>query len=291
MLDTYPYDRQRKLRPRTIEKYAADMKAGRFLPTTIITVAYAQGEDGVKRGYLINGQHRLLAVIMADARVVFTIQHVDCEDMREVAYAYAHQDTNLPRNVGDWGAALGLHDRIGMPYSEMHWLYGALGFMEDGFRDRHRNSMPLQRREELVDEFAGSFRAIYDYIEGGQHNLRIQLKRQSILAVALVTVEDATDVFGKEKVGDFWRGVAYDDGLGTYDPRKVAVRHLFEMEKKAAARAKRITPDINARVMAYCWNKWAEGKEIKTVRGIVGNEPIYLMGTRHGNPYAEKAGS
>lgn len=81
------YDRQRPVKRRAVDKYAADIKAGRWKPDSMLKIDVA--------GHLIDGQHRLLAVIKAGVPVEFIVA-------RDVpTESYATTDTGAGRTLAD----------------------------------------------------------------------------------------------------------------------------------------------------------------------------------------------
>lgn len=79
---------QRKLRSGVVDRYARDMKAGKWLLTH-------QGIGFNTRGELIDGQHRLHAVVLADLSVLMMVStDVPCS-------AFSHLDLGMQRTTSD----------------------------------------------------------------------------------------------------------------------------------------------------------------------------------------------
>ena len=69
---------------------------------------------------------------------------------------------------------------------------------------------------------------------------------------------------------EFWRGVAFDDGLRLGDPRKTLREWLINTGIYNSARTtikkNQVALPMSVRVIASAWNKWIEGEEFKRVR-------------------------
>lgn len=94
ILQRNPADENRKLSLETVAKYAADMAAGRWQGMNGQTIVIS------KDGYLNDGQHRLNAVIEAEAAIPFTIVFGADRNTRLTL------DQNKTRTSGDY---LGMH--------------------------------------------------------------------------------------------------------------------------------------------------------------------------------------
>lgn len=79
---------QRKLRAGVVERYARDIKAGQWTLTH-------QGIGINTRGELIDGQHRLHAIVLADTSVLMMVStDVPCK-------AFSHLDLGMQRTISD----------------------------------------------------------------------------------------------------------------------------------------------------------------------------------------------
>ena len=90
------------------------------------------------------------------------------------------------------------------------------------------------------------------------------------MAVALVTIRyTGTDA------EEFWREVAYDDGLAQGDPRKAL--HLFLRTTKLGA----YEPHVYARYIAWAWCRGWQELSCQYLRGQAEHLPITIDGTPH----------
>lgn len=95
MLARNPADENRNLSKKTVEKYAADMKAGRWQGMNGQTIVIS------KDGWLNDGQHRLNAIIESDCTVTTTVIFGADRESRMTL------DQNKARTSGDYIGMLG----------------------------------------------------------------------------------------------------------------------------------------------------------------------------------------
>lgn len=279
MLDEFPYDRQRDLNMNTVISYAEQMKAGEWSPGLDIEVAFAVAADGVMHGFLLNGRHRLNAVILSDTIQEFTIRHVAAESMEHVAWRYGVIDIQKRRSMRDTSKALQLAEAFDLTQRNTNCLLAAVPFMLNGFKRGSHYLLSSRGRVEAATEFAGTMARVGEYLIEGIPTLAEQTRRLGPLGVALVTTADAMPVYGEVTVAEFWKGVVADDGLHNDDPRKVVVRALYDTKHGDGAQ-RRDSNERIARVCAAAWNAWVQHKPLK--RAIVQdiNSDILILGTR-----------
>lgn len=279
MLDAFPFTRQRHLKPQKVDFYAGIMKAGRWMLSDPITIAHAPDDDGHMGAYLVNGQHRLNAVIKADVPVTFIIQHIQHEDMEEVGRLYGVMDTQGARSVSDLIRSRALQDKFAMSEWDTKHLMQAVPFLDNGFKRAAQLVYTPDRKVELFTEYVPFMKVVSGYFQGGNIKLQHQARRAGPLSVALITVRDARMVFGAEKVLAFWSAIVRDDGLKLGDPRKVAVQQLFNSVHGMAAQRRDIQ-EYTARAIANCFNGWVSNKRMLNTRVINSRGDVFIAGTR-----------
>lgn len=279
MLDAFPYVLQRTINTANVAYYAESMKAGKWMISDPITIAHAPDDNGHMAAYLVNGQHRLHAVIEAKVPVTFVIQHIMHEDLDEVARLYGVLDTQKTRSIRDMGRAMRLADKFAMSEWDTKHLLSALPFLHNGFKRGSKYLFTPDCKLEMFGEYAPFMRVATKYFQGGNIKLQHQARRSGPLSVALITIRDARQVYGGEKVLNFWSAIVRDDGLKLGDPRKVAVRVLFDSVHGPIA-ARRDSQEYTARAIASCFNGWVEDRRMSNARVIDVRGDVYIAGTR-----------
>lgn len=280
MLSAFAYDRQRQVNTHYVNYYATMMKSGEWLPGTEIAIAYAPDGNGQVRGSLVNGRHRLLAVIEADVPVDFAVKSFDCSGDTEVAKIYGTTDIGRSRNINDYIRALSIEHEFGFPPSYTNKLGVAVSFMQAGFRTPNRTEITPEERVRQMRRYSVAASAYEEILTDiGTRSCYVKMKIAGVMSVALVTLDEATRTYGDDKVANFWIGMGRDDGLRIGDPRKTANSHLFEVGISAAAKNRRASASYTARYLANCFNAWVENREIKYTRVPDANAPISITGT------------
>lgn len=288
ILDEWRYEWQRPLKPDTVKEYARLMRRGEFWSASEIVVAHAPDDNGLVRGFLIDGQHRLNAVIEAGIAQVLTIKHVRAKDMLEVGSRYASIDIQSRRTTRDHTRSMRLDERWSMTPTECVKLQQAAFFIQNGFKSKGNETYSPAQRIDFADGYAPAMRVMIDYISGGIFALTRGLRMRGPLGVALVTIREGRQVHGAARVEDFWRGVALDDGLAATDPRKHAVRHLYEMAQRSTSKTLSFTQEHSSRAIALCFNNYIYGREMKVLRVVESRAPMVIAGTSW--PRVEKEG-
>lgn len=281
MLETYPYERQRKINRNTVAYYAELMREGKWQPGSMIEVAFAPNGDGKAHGHLVNGQHRLHAVIEAETTVEFVLKHLDCANNEELGFAYGNIDTGRARNTADLLRAVNLTEEIGLNEHDARRLGAAVAFVDAGFRRANKFAILPHERIELVRRYAVAARFFVDLIAGAPRGIGKAIRRVSSFGLGLVTLDEACGVYGQERIEQFWTGVTFDDGLRVGDPRKLAHRHILESgQRSVSTRRAPISPEYSARFLANCFNAWIEDRELTMTRVLDATAPININGTR-----------
>jgi len=283
--------RQRKLRPRKVAVYAEKMKKGHWRPGSNIEVAIL-GTGRNSERILVNGQHRLNAVIESGTVQEFAIAEIACKDADEVAKLYYVQDRGTNRTPADIYSASGIIEELNVTRTQMNAIGGAIRFINDDFGDKGNPSMDEDEMLAMIGDYADAALMYIACTEGATKTVSSALKRSAVMSVGMATFRYAADVYGEKTIEEFWDGVALDDGLRQSDPRKVCHNHLVETRMPSAAmvNGRRIVGQAyQARYIANCFNTWVTGGEYKAGDGerrqrgsskvYDANAPIKILGT------------
>lgn len=279
-LGSRPYRGQRPLRANHVQFLAEEMRRGRFRPTA--EVVFAMEDDN--RCFIINGNHTLNAIIQCNLPQVATVFYYASSGYDDTAEAYGSIDTNLTRNVNDLFAAMFLKDELGLTSTQLNRLGGGVKVIDSKFgpiKGRLHQDDYLR----LLRQYTPSSHEYFDLIAGCPQEIYPSATRSASMGVALVTIRFATQVFGKDRVSDFWTGVVFDDGIKSGDPRKVANRHL-ELSatvggghRKTGKGIRVVTQAYSARYLANCFNAWVQGKSLTKTQVEDTSVPIKILGT------------
>lgn len=261
ILDGCKFDGQRHVKDGRLKMYAEEMRRGLWRPGSVIKTATV-GRDR----YLINGQHRLLAVVESGVAQDFVIVNVDCADLEAVRLLYAVEDDHSKRANGDIVLAMGLPEKTGVSMTILSASLAAIKFIASGFIHQPPDEMSTQDFLLLQSEYMDAIFTYSVVLAGIPRNVQNLMKRASVMSVALVTLRYSAGVYGEQRVLDFWEGIAADDGLSAGDPRKMALKHITESRmptRAAQGTHKRISAAAQARAVANYFNGWIEGKTYK----------------------------
>jgi len=274
-LSTYQFERQRKIRQWHINFLAEEMKNGRFLAGT--QIRFSVGKDKTR---IIDGQHRLSAVVKSNLPQVFSVLWMP-EDPNS---GYGRLDIGLTRTPQDMFSAIHLSEEVGLGPDMINRVGTSVKFINAGFHVVSSNYARLATDDQadMIREYSQAAGAYTEIIAGMPMEMRAGMLRSATMSVALATLRFASTTLGKSKVEDFWTGVTFDDGLSIGDPRKTANRHILTTGMPSGKRVSNKTvwsASYSARYLANCWNAWVDDREIKQTRVADERSKISLAGT------------
>jgi len=282
MLAINSYERQRNVRTAKVSLYVEAMRKGRFEPGSMLSFGIV-GQNPPK---LLDGQHRLHAVIKSGKPQTFVIRTKQYETDEDFSIAYGHFDQHSKRSLTDTLRAAGIDSEFGFTVRQMRHMASAVkAIHESRFgADRKATANAIEDLQEWIRYYVDAAELYWEAIDGAPGFLRSPLDRAATMSVALVTCKFGSISYGEDKTFDFWRGIALDDGLSANDPRKVANRHLLTAVMSSGNGgnrdgANRVTPAYSARYLANCWNAWIENRKIGStnVRDVA--QDIHILGT------------
>lgn len=262
-LDKCVYLRQRNIRTQVVDRYASAMTEGMWMPDKEIKMVYFQG-----RRYLVNGQHRLRAVIQSNTPQSFVISTWMADNQTDLDDIYSTEDTGSSRHFGDIARSQGLDSDTGLSITDLNSAKAAIQFIKHGFtRTSGKPTLDSMIMVDLVREtYSDAIHAYLDIADGcNGTGFRRKMLRAPIFAVALVTLTESASSLGSERVLGFWTGLAEDDGLRAGDPRKVAREHLVSTTLGSSrSRDTMTTANYTARYIANCFNAWISDSTYST---------------------------
>jgi len=276
MLEYNSFKRQRRVSKDNINLLKRAMIEGKFIPECITFAVYID-EMGDLVCKVINGQHRLLAIV--DAEVVgydFTVRYVPFDSYESAALAYSSLDKNKGRSFADHLVATGMIDNIALISQIKSGLRNIAMHIKCEFkagRSAYRGGAKDDiENGEIASEYLDAIEAYSDLCRSGSVNSRKIFARHSVAAVAIVTIKHFDD--DEREATAFWSKAITGIGLRDGDPEKALFDKLYSIEGSDDT-----TNAIRARAAAIAWNAFVDKKFI---RNIVVKDPkaqIEIKGT------------
>lgn len=228
----------RPLSGHTVARYAADMSAGRW---------DYNGQDIIfsDDGTLIDGQHRLSAVVAADVPVMLGIKR------GLPSSSFVTIDAGRVRSPGDVLSLMGFTDyntlagaaRMALSYASGRCLRGS------------RNGAT---RREVTD-----YAVAHPYLVEAVRMSRPLSGRLTMSPVAAVVFLANERRFFDDQIAEFIDGVATGEGLAKGDPR-LALREWATNERLRNRGS--ILSHLCFSATARAWSAWARGEDLKIVK-------------------------
>lgn len=237
-------------RPMTMShaRYFASKQAnGEFLQGTNIRFVRENGEE-----YLVDGQHRCMAVKLSKIPATFSVTVVDGNAARE----YALVDSVIKRRTSqDQLRALGTMADVELPTAVINRYIGALRIIESNFTIPYERAsdMTLDQMGDMSEEFRDEMTRFLQITSDANYREVQNALKSTVLAVALVTLKYADPTASES----FWKQVVLDDGLNIGDPRKRLHHEITQM----TGNSRSIRRNTLLTTIA-CWNLYATGNSM-----------------------------
>lgn len=266
------YVGQRAVDRRQVGVYADMMRRGMWTLSDALAFGLFEG-----RLYLVNGQHRLHAVIAYGQDVEFRVAINDCQTEQELRNLYFRFDTVMRRRTRQQIlSSVGLAADKGVTKDVATATFGAVGIIVNGFRTPKAQTITdsivsklrvVDLRLEACEPFWPAAQQLDRALKHAQRHIKPRLLRATTFAIALMTMR-----YQPQRAEAFWRGVAENDGLKAADVRAVYLRDLLTRHANAGA------ADQGAMAACIAWNAWVEGRPLKSIK-IGENYSIRIIGT------------
>lgn len=262
---------QREANAKHVTVLAELMRRGVFTAGT--QLHFGQFEDDGSL-HLLNGQHRLLAVIAAKTPMEFQVLISQAINERELATLYwRHDRAARLRNANDVLGAEGICAQFGLNKSIAAKGYSAVGIIIADFVRAEALGNPfLTRSDEARLEAAQPYWPLMAAYQAAIATAPAAIKRKlmgaGIMAVALITLRYQFD-----RARLFWYRVGENDRLAKKDPAATFLRDLQNKKIDSAYEW--------AKVAAAAWNANYREEFIHVLKVVDG--PIVISGT----PYTQ----
>jgi hypothetical protein len=246
IIQTGKFDRQRPVRVKHVEALAQQMRHREWTMGT--QIHFGRAPDGEL--HLVNGQHRMHAVIKADAAIQFQILVTAVANADGLATLYRRHDRLAARRTTvDALTAEGIPDKYEIRHEIAKATFNAVLLIATGFRAVHHHADPyLMRSDEarlrLCEPWWPIAAHYQDCINNAPANkppIKRYLQASGAMAVALLTLRDQ-----ETKADPFWRGVGDNNGLQSNDPRAAYLRFMVSEKLR--------TPHETAKAASLAWN-------------------------------------
>lgn len=273
------YDKQRTIRDYWTTYLADEMARGSFEPSTQITFLRHNGSME-----LVDGQHRLSAVVKSGLAQKFVVVVRDVETEGDVANAYYRLDQALRRTTTDQYRVLGLSDELDLTATDLNALGASVKFIWNNFQKSTGAGRALHPDERLllIREYQDAARHYFTAKMGCPSEISSSAIRAATVSVALVTYRYSSQEYGLAKVDEFWHGVLLDDNVSKGDIRKQANRHLLTtgmMSSSGNQFANAVSPAYSARLLARCFNAFASNENLKQAKVLDSTAPMLILGS------------
>jgi len=259
------YERQRPIRPAHVNVLASQMRRREWTSGT--QIHFARLPDGML--VLLNGNHRIHAVVRSDTTVRFQVLVTDAPNMDGLKTLYRRHDRmQAGRTIADALAAEGLVEKHGLQVRMAQAVFKAMPVIHNNFQGARKADPYILRSDEhrlrMADDWWATAQLYQDAIVKAPEIIKKHLAGGAVTAVALVTLR-----YQEAKADAFWRGIANNDGLRDGDPRRAYISHLITPRPRSDKQA--------AKAAALAWNAFFRDRPLNTVRVQAG--PTTILGT------------
>jgi hypothetical protein len=223
------------------------------------------------RLHLVNGKHRMHAVIGAGRSIEFQVLIERCADRAALDALYHRFDVvQRRRSLAEVLNATGIAESHKLSKSMAKATYEAAGLLMNDLKRPNYQVDPVQARS--VDARLDAalpwwpFAATYERaIEPAHRAVKGKLLAAGVVAVALLTLR-----YQPAKGWEFWHGLAVDDGLRVADPRQTLAKDLMNRRLNAGS--------MNQGVIAasLAWNAFYQGRSLKIIKVHQGAKALVL---------------
>ena len=255
ILDTMNYPRQRRAYSHHVALLADLMRRAQWTPGSQIAFGRLRGEL-----FLVNGQHRLRALMAAGILQTFQVLILGCQTDAELAALYHRFDVaQRGRSVAEILNAADVAVIHGLSKSMTRVVYEAAGYILSGFNRPNYQVDPVgvrsvDARMEAAEDWWPVAKVYEPIVVAAPEGVRKKLRLPGIASVAFVTLKHQP-----AKAREFWLGIAKDDGLRIGDPRKTLLKAFASRDLRSDG------TNMRAAIPAHAWNAWFRGDQLQVI--------------------------
>lgn len=273
------YEHQRPVRQHHVEFLAEEMRRDQFIQGTQIRFVSFDG-----RRILIDGQHRLWAIVMSGKPQYFSVLITRSESKEDVAWLYGNTDIGMRRTGAHLLGAMELDTETGFTQRQLRYLTSAISFMKVGCTRALKVSIHRDEIVKGIRVYVPFAREYFKALDGAPREINSGAYRSSTLSIALLSfryTQPYSEKRGAPLVEDFWQGVIHDDGIKVGDPRKIANRHLLYvrvLNNGSNVAGDAVSAGYASRYLVSCMNAYVEGRNLQKAIVSDVNAPLKLHG-------------
>lgn len=266
------YEKQRPIRSGHVDVLASQMRRREFTSGT--QLHFARLPDDVL--VLLNGNHRIHAVVKADTTVDFQILITDVSGYDALRTLYRRHDrTTAARSIADAIFAEGIGEKYGLRKEISGSTFRAMAVIGNRFESQRTADAYLKSDEyrlATAEDWWPIAELFQDAIaRAPTFPIKRAIQKAGVTAVALVTLR-----YQEAKADAFWRGIANNDGLREGDPRRAYINYLSAVNRRQSSEVKA------AKAAATAWNAFFLGRKLSLIRAQAG--PVVILGTPFARP-------
>jgi ribosomal protein S7 len=264
-LNKQNFERNRPIRQSVVKRYAQCMLDGTFLNAT--SLAFAQIGN---RLVLVNGQHRLAAVVTSKKSLDFVTTIYTLQNENELLLLYSAIDIGIDRTLGDSIKAHGVADEIRVSVLEASRLAVAARLLVAGLTSTIGTSRHKLMSRAYADDitrarsWAKEGRAYFDCVRGCPRYMGNVMKRAPLVASGIWTFRHQP-----AKAQEFWFEVSHLASVTPDDPRRrlhnTFVDVLLTNNHGVGDDTPRTTPHL-VRLTMSAWNAHFSGRSLKSLK-------------------------
>ncbi|VVO79203.1 hypothetical protein PS870_01700 [Pseudomonas fluorescens] len=270
ILDELNFSGQRRIKKARVAERLKEIRNGSW-EAQISVVVLVELPDGSMQ--LIDGQHRLTAIVEHGVGVATCIKIIAARNEEDVRRFYAKYDMKgAGRSEAELLSASGLAAELEVRPATATGLLKAVSIIENGMEPNTKG----EGKEHLAGfdfrlgkayQWDAEARAFDEIIDKADTFLKRKLLRAGTMAVALYTLKHS-----RIKALEFWTGVAENDGLRKLDSR---ARLIADLSNRALTSGN-IRQSVQQSTVA--WNAFFQGRNLSIIKCLDG-AAIVIEGT------------
>lgn len=237
---------QRRLNHTHVKNLMHEMKHGRF-QSLHDPIILAKVDHAI---YLLNGQHRLAALVKYGKSLPFLVMEIEFDSIDEMNMYYAGIDQGMMRGSSVIGQTVKEVYGLDLTHTELTKIGAAVKFILRNF-DSHGPKAPISLQERMIVLLASVYLPVRQNFAGISDTMNKPFMRATVLSVVLTTL-----AFSRHAI-KFWRNVVQMNAETTAE-RKLAT-HLLSVSTGNVYGKKKVTYAEDARYVAAYWNMYRAG--------------------------------
>lgn len=263
------FDGQRPISPSHVSALAHEMRSGRFRAYSDSIEVRLLGD----RAYLIDGQHRLSAIVASGQTVPIRVFCMRVDSLKEITDEFSTIDRGKIRQHGVNVALDEEVKRSGLSKTQINTVSSTGPIIAGGFMAGARTNTASEMSSSLVRamhvrEWINEAVMAYSMVGDNEGIRARKLMSGTVLAVMLVTLRYQIDAAER-----FWSRLIENDGLRKGEPEHTLSEFLVNTRVTSA------TVNRIQRGVSVAWNAAFEGRQISFIRVADQNSPIRIAGT------------